>query len=183
MRILKCLVILLAVLALIVGRALSDRGADSISGTRAFAIDGRHFLAEDPAGDGPSLVERQLAMRGIDALPISQNLASALDFRSVEALREEPAEKGAAPLPRGLEPDHFLRLETVAGPVEIAFGRMVCGEKDIFGRLRSSGWECRESDTHGTSGAIAQLTTRKEASFVLLEKNERRFLAIRRPVR
>ncbi len=183
MRIVKCLVFMLVVLALIVGRALSDRGGETVSGTRAFAIDGKTFLVEDPASDGFPLVERELAKRGIDPLRTRECLASGLDSRSVEPLREKPAEKGAPPLPRGLEPDHVLRLETVTGPVEIAFGRMVCGEKDILGRLRTSGWECRESDTHGTPGAIAQVTNGKEASLVLLEKDERRFLSIRRAVR
>lgn len=183
MRFVKWLALILVVLALVVGRALSDRGVEAVSGTRAFAIDGRTFLVEDPAVDGFSLVERELAKRGIDTLHSSENLASVLDAQSVEPLREEPAKKIAPPLPRGLEPDHVLSLETVTGPVEIAFGRVVCGQKDILGRLRSSGWECRESDTRGSPGAIAQLTKRKEAFFVLLERNEARFLAIRRAVR
>jgi len=183
MRAVKSLILILLVLALVVGRALSYRGSESASVTRAFAIDGRRFLVEDPARDGFSLVERELAKRGIDMLPISTNLASALDTRSMAPLREEPAEVRGLPLPGGLEPDHVLRLETMAGPVDIAFGRVACKEKDLLERLRSSGWECRESGTHGAPGAIAQLTTRKEASFVLLEEDESRFLAIRRAVR
>lgn len=183
MRAVKSLILILLVLALVVGRALSDRGRESVSATRAFAIDGRKFLVQDPNCDGISLVEQELAKRGIDTLPISTNLASTVDSRSTAPLREEPTEVRALPLPGGLEPDHILRLETMAGPVEIAFGRLVCKEKDLLGRLRSSGWKCRESGTYGAPGAIAQLTTRKEASFVLLEKNESRFLAIRRAVR
>lgn len=183
MRRVTCLILILAVLALVAGRALSDRNGETVSGTRAFAIDGRRFMVEDPAGDSFSLVERELAKRGIDTLRSSENLASVLDSRSVEQLREAPAEKGASPLPRGLEQEHVLRLETATGPVDIAFGRVVCAEKDIIGRLRSSGWECVESGTHGAPGAVAQLTKGKETSFVFLEKDERRFLAIRRPVR
>ena len=183
MKLVKCLILVLVVLALVVSRALSDRSGETVSGTRAFAIDGRRFLVEDPAADGLPLIERELAKRGIDTLRSSENLASVLDSRSVEPLREEPAEKRTPPLPRGLEQEHVLRLETATGPVEIAFGRVRCAEKDIIGRLRSSGWECRETDTHGAPGTIAQLTKGMETSFVILEKNEKRFLAIRRPVR
>ncbi len=183
MRRVKCLILILAILALVAGRALSDRSGETVSGTRAFAIDGRRFLVEDPDGDAFTLIERELAKRGIDTRRTSENLASVLHSRPVEQLREEPVEKGAPSLPRGLEQEHVLRLETATGPVEIAFGRVVCAEKDIIARLRSSGWDCRESDTPGVPGAVAQLTKGKETSFVFLEKDERRFLAIRRPVR
>jgi len=183
MRAVRFLLLVLVVVALVVGRALSDRGREPVSATRAFAIDGRKFLIGDPARDGFRLLERELAKCGIDALPISPNLASALDSRSMAPLREEPAEARAIPLPRGLEPDHILTLETTTGPVDIAFGRVSGTETDLLGQLRSAGWECRESDTHGAPGAIAQLTNRKDASLVLLEKNEKRFLAIRRAVR
>lgn len=183
MKAVKSLVLILVVLALVVGRALSDHGRESVSGTRAFAIDGRKFLVEDPARDGFPLVERELAKRGIETLPMLTNLASALDTRVVAPLREEPDKARALPLPDGLEPEHVLTLETMTGPVEIAFGRVVCTERDLLGRLRSAGWECRESGTLGAPGAIAQLTKRKDASFVLLEKDGRRFLTIRRAVR
>lgn len=183
MRRVGYLVIILVVLALLAGRALSDRGGEVISGTRAFAIDGTRFLVDDSANDGFSLVERELAKKGIDTHGVSKELASVLDSRSVEPLREEPAKKNALPHPRGLAPDHVLRLETPTGPVEITFGRVVCEEKNILTRLRSSGWECRDADAQGAPGAIAQITNGKETSFVLLEKNERRFLAIRRALR
>lgn len=183
MRHALCLVLVIAGLALVVGKALPDRGGVTVSDTREFSIDGRIFRVEDPAGDDFSLIARELSKLGIDTQPLSENLLSVLASGSVESLREEKAIKGAPALPRGLEPDHFLRLETGTGPIEIAFGRVVCGENNFLARLRSSGWECRDTDAQGTPGAVAQLTKRKETSFVLLEKNEGRFLAIRRSVR
>lgn len=177
------LILILVVLVLLVGRALPDRSGEAASGTRAFAIDGRKFRVEDPAGDSTPLLERELAKSGIDTLRVSEDLASVIDSGSVEPLREEPVEESSFQLPRGLQRDHVLRLDAETGPVEIAFGRMDCAEKDIIGRLRSAGWECRESDTRGTAGTIAQITKEKEASFVLLDKDDNRFLAIRRAVR
>jgi hypothetical protein len=169
-----------AILAPVVGRALPERGGKTFSGSAEFTIDGRTFRVKDPAVDGRSLIERELAKRGIEALPVSTGPIPMLDSRPVEALDEEPAEKVAPAVPRGLEPDHVMRLETGTGPVEIVVGRMVCEEKDILGRLRTSGWECRDSGMHG---AIAHVTKDKEALFVVLEESNRRFLAIRRAVR
>lgn len=172
--------VVFAILAPVVGRALPDSGRGTFPGSRAFTIDGRTFRVKDPAAFGMSLIERELARRGIGALPASTGPIPALDSRPAEALDEEPARKSAPAVPRGLEPDHVMRLETGAGPVDIVVGRVVCEEKDLMGRLRSSGWECRDS---GIPGAIAHVTKDKEASFVVLEKSKRRFLVIRRAAR
>lgn len=174
------LLLVLAILAAVVGRALSDRGSEPFSGTRKFTIDGRTFRVADPAVDSLSLLARELSERGIEIPLGSTDPFSVLDSPPVEALDEEPAAKNAPTLPRGFETEHAMRLDTGAGPVEIAFGRVVCGEKDLLNRLRSSGWECLDP---GMPGAIAHVTKGKEASFVVLEKSERRFLAIRRAVR
>ncbi|MGE5189686.1 MAG: hypothetical protein ACM3NF_06485 [Gemmatimonadota bacterium] len=177
---LAVVLVLFVVLAPVVGRALWVGGADAHSETRKFTIDGKAFRVSDPAVDGLSQLQGELERRGIDALPGSTDPLSLLDSRCPEALAEEPAEKAPAPLPRGLEADHAIRMETGTGPVEIVVGRLVGTNQDVLGRLRSSGWECRES---GAPGAIAHFTKGREASFVVLEENGRRFLAIRRPAR
>lgn len=141
-----------AVVAPVVGRALSDRGGAPFTQTRAFTIDGRRFRLESPGVDGLALVERELARNA----------------------------KAGPDLPRGLDAEHVLRLETETGPVEIAVGRMVRTDKDLLARLRSSGWACREP---AARGAVAHLTKDREASFVVLEKDQGRFLAIRRVAR
>ena len=182
MRTATCVAIALvafAILAPVVGRALPD-GCWTVPGSRAFTIDGRTFRVKDPAAYGMSLIERELARRGIGALPASTGPIHALDSRPAEALDEEPATESAPAVPRGLEPDHVLRLETGTGPVDIVVGRVACEEKELLGRLGSSGWECRDS---GMPGAIAHVTNDKEAFFVVLEKGKRRFLAIRRAAR
>lgn len=181
MKSVKFLVPALVILLLVVGRALPDRGR-SVSGTRTFAIDGRRFLVEDPDLAGLSLIKRELETRGVDAPRGSNDLESVFDVRAVEPLREVPAGSGAPSLPPGLQPDHNLRLETATGPVDITFGRVAGAEKEIVGRLRSSGWDCRESGRLESPGTIAEFTGKKETSVVLMDKNERRFLAFRRAV-
>ncbi len=183
MRPITFLLLIPAALTLVVGRALSDRDGDAASSTTAFAIDGRTFRVEEPAGDELSLVARELKTRGIDTRDISDHLSSVIRSGPVEALSETAGKARPPILPRGLEPDHFLRLESGTGPVDIAFGRVACGEKDLVTRLGSSGWTIRETGINGASGIVAQLTKGKETSFVLLEKAEGRFLAIRRAVR
>lgn len=183
MRLAIALVLVPAALAAAAGQALSNRGGETLAGSRAFSIDGRRFFLELPSGNCTSLVERELKRRGIDTVPISESLRTVVGTGAIELLREEPEETATPRLPTGLEPDHVLRLQTVSGPVEITFGRVDCAEKDLLRRLRSAGWECRDVDAHGAPSAIAQLTGRKEATLVLLERVEGRFLSIRRPVR
>ncbi len=183
MKLAKHVILVSGALAVAVVPALSERGHDAVSASRAFSIDGRRFLVQEAAGDVCSLVERELARRGIDTHGLSEHLASAVESRAVEPLREEQGVGAESAPPGGLESEHALRLETATGLVEIFFGHVAGTDKDIPRRFRSIGWECTETGTQGTPGMIAQLTTRKEASFVFLDKNQGRFLAIRRPVR
>ncbi len=172
-----------AALAAAVGQALSGLDGEGFPSSRVFSIDGIRFSPGGPSGNSLSVVERELAKRGIDTVPVSASLRSAVDPGAVEPLREEPETIDAPPLPGGLKPEHFLRLQTATGPVELAFGHMDRARGDILRRLRADGWECKELDAHGAPGTIAQLSGRKEASVVLLEEAEGRFLSIRRPVR
>jgi len=183
MRLAIGLLLVPAALAAVAGQALSNRGGEALTGSRAFSIDGRRFVLEPSSGTDSSLVERELKRRGIDTVPISESLRTVIGASAKELLREEPEEAATPRLPAGLEADHVLKLQTVSGPVEITFGRVDRAEKDLLRRLRSAGWECRDVDAHGAPSAIAQLTGRKEATLVLLEKDEGRFLSIRRPVR
>ncbi len=75
-----------------------------------------------------------------------------------------------------------MRLETGAGPVEIAFGRLEGQGTHVLERLRAAGWKCDETDARGASVAIARIISRKEASIVILQKTEGRFLSVRRTV-
>ncbi len=183
MKVAKYVIPAVGAVALVVGQALSDRGSGAVSGSRAFSIDARRFIVQDAGDSSGSFVERELARMGIDTHDFSKRLASTPESRTVEPLREEPGGRDDSAHTGGLEPEHVLRLETPTGPVEISFGHVARGKKDFLRRLRSSGWECTETDAHGIPGTIAQLTTRKESSFVILEKTEGRFLAIRRPLR
>ncbi len=176
------LLIIPAALAVATGPAMSGRG-EALSRSRAFSLDGRRFVVEGPSRNSQSLVAGELARRGIDAGKMTDDLRSATGSAPVEPLREEPMDHERPPLPCGLEAEHVLRLESAAGPVEIAFGRVGGPQGDILRRLRAAGWECREADARDASAAIARMTGRKEASIVLLDKAEGRFLAIRRAVR
>ncbi len=182
MRLARYLIIALGTLALAAGPAISDRGRKTGAESRAFSIDGRRFLLEEAADDSRAPIERELSRMGVDPLRLSQHLASVVDVRTVTPLREEPCAADRSSFPAGLNPEHVLKLESDTGTVEIAFGRLPRGRQDFLRQLRSSGWECTESDSHGISGLVAQLTTRKESRFVFLEKGEGRFLAIRRPL-
>lgn len=182
MKLAGSILLVIVILAVGVARALPYRGTAG-SGTRAFTIDGRRFHVEDAESVGLSLIKRELQGRGLDIPCAPDVLESVLEHRAVEQLREEPARSGAPPLPRGIEPDHAIRLETATGPIDILFGRVVSTDGDVLGRLRSSGWNCRESGPREAPGAIAHIAGQKEVSVVLLEKNERRFLAFRRAVR
>ncbi len=184
MRLKTGLLILPALLAAAAGQALSGRGAAiPAPASRAFSIDGRRFMVEGPSPDGVSLVERELARRGIDADAIPAGLRAASGAATVEPLREEPGDADDLRLPGGLEAEHVLRLQSTTGPVEIALGRVDRAPENIVRQLRSAGWDCREVDAQGPPGTIARMTGRKEASIVLLDKTARRFLAIRRPAR
>ncbi len=176
-------ILVVAALALGTGQALPDRVRGVFSGSRAFSIDERRFLVEEAAANR-SVVERELARRGIEASRVPASLASVVDPGTVEPLREGPPLAPTRPFPCGLLPEHILRLETAAGPVEIAFGHLDRkNKKDIVGQLRSRGWSCTETGRAAGLAAIARLTERKEADLVLLAEDEGRFLAIRRAAR
>lgn len=183
MRFAKYPILVLGALVFAAGQALSERGRDAVSPSRAFSIDGKRFLVGEATAANRSVVDDELARRGIDPTRLARDVASVLGPGTVEPLREAPPPAPASPLPVGLTPDHVLRLETATGPVEIAFGRTARGDKDVLGQLRSRGWVCTETDLRRGVGAIAQLTRGKEASLVLFEKTEGRFLAVRRPSR
>ncbi len=182
MRLAIGLLIIPAALAVATGPAMSGRG-EAPSGSRAFSLDGRRFVVEGPSRGSQSLVASELIRRGFDVGRMTDDLRSAIGPAPVEPLREESVDHVDPPLPCGLEAEHVLRLESTAGPVEIAFGRVGGPPGDILRRLRVAGWECRETDARDASAAVARMTGRKEASIVLLDKAEGRFLAIRRAVR
>ncbi len=182
MRLVAGVLLVAAALAVAAGQAISDRG-EPLSVSHAFSIDGRRFVVEGPSRAGRSLVERELARQGIDVGAMPDDLGSAVGSAAVEPLREEPGDDAAPPLPGGFEAEHVLRLQSATGPFEIVFGRVARAHRDILRRLQSAGWECREVEARTTFGAIAQITGRKEASVVFLDKAEGRFLAIRRPAR
>ncbi len=182
MKLAKYPLLVLGALALVAGQALSERGSDAISGTRSFSIDGRRFLVSEP-NDKHILIEGELARRGIHAPRVSDNLACVPTDHAVEALREEPPAPSTSSLPADLAPEHVLRLETASGRLEIAFGHLARSDKDALGRLRTKGWEWTKTSAGDGVGTIAHSTNGKEASFVFFDKNEGRFLAIRRAAR
>ncbi len=184
MKVATGLLLLPALLAAAAGHAISGRGeAFPAPAARAFSIDGRRFAVGCPSPDSFSLVERDLARRGIDAGAIPGGLRDAIGAATVEPLREEPGDADDIRLPGGFEAEHVLRLQSTTGPIEIAFGRVARAPENIVRQLRSAGWDCREADADGPLNTIARVTGRKEASIVLLDKTARRFLAVRRPPR
>lgn len=176
-------ILVLAALCLAAGQALSERGHEPATGTRAFSIDGKRFVVEETGADNRRVFERELARRGIDEPQLPRDVASVLELRTIEPLREALPAAPASLLPEGLAPDHVLRLETATGPVEVAFGRLARRDREILGRLDSRGWTCTETDAREGVRAVASRTKGKEASVVLLDRSEGRFLAIRRTVR
>lgn len=178
----RCLILIPAIVSLAAGTGEPDPGSPIRSRTRSFAIDGRQFTVKNPADQGRHPIGDELAKRGVDTGSLPADIASACAVRSAEQLDERPAARAVPALPSGLEPEHVLRLETEAGPVDVAFGRAVCGIGVLFRRLRASGWTCRTQEP-SPACATAEFTNGKESCLVLLDETEKRFLAVRRTVR
>jgi len=158
--------------------ALPDPRRTSISSTRSFTIDGKTFLREKSAGDDLSLIRGELLRQGLNVPPLG-NARPAYPLFS-DSLREAvgAASVKPVPLPPGLRAEHALRAESDSGFVDLAFGSMDTRGPQIRHRMSSSGWECIAPSPE--QAAVAIFHKGKEATIVLLEEKEGKFLLIRR---
>jgi hypothetical protein len=158
--------------------ALPDQRRTSISSTRSFTIDGKKFLREKTAGDDLSLIRGELLRHGMNVPPLGDARPANPLFS--DSLREAAGATSVktVPLPPGLRAEHALKAESDSGVVDLAFGSMDTRGTQIRHRMSSSGWECIAPSPG--QAALAIFHKGREATIVLLEEKEGKFLLIRR---
>jgi hypothetical protein len=160
--------------------AFSGHGRKPLSSTKGFIIDGKRFLVEESAGDDLSLLGRELTRQGLNVhLP---GKPSATHPFFADALREDVGNilPPAMSLPPGFRPERTLRLESVTGPIDLAFGEIDVSGRTARNRLSASGWECVARDDIPSATSVATQKKGRETAIVFLEEKEGKFLLVRR---
>lgn len=181
MRIVRCLGAA-ALLLLSTLPALPDQRQKILSSTKSFFIDGNRYRVEKSAGGDLALIRRQLALWGWD-LPDSGSgglRPSNTVYADVLRKDENSAPPPSLPIPDGLHTEHVLRMESDAGPLDLAAGSMKANMPFVRSRMRERGWIFIEGGRGGDPLSMATLKKGREALLVLLEEKERKFLLVRR---
>lgn len=83
-------------------------------------------------------------------------------------------------LPPGFHPERTIRLDSVNGPVDLAFGNAVACRWNSRNSLSVSEWEWIVRDVMPNGLSVAAKKDGKEVSIVFLEEKRGKFLLIRR---
>ncbi len=169
--------LLLALLAL---PAMAGKHIGLFASTKEFSIDGNAFRVKQSAADDFSLIRRELSRRGIDA-PLPDGVEPSHPVLHA-ALQESAAKTAAAPLPlpSGLHAEHFIRLESDSGTVDLAFGGLDIGVSQVRSRLSGSGWVFRETGNAAPPAVVATRNKGRETFIVILEEKTGKFLFARK---
>ncbi len=181
----KGLLISMAVAAILLSLVFSGTG-DAVktdpAATTVVEIDGMKYVAGS-AADAASLL-RELARLGVrppdpafipgpqrDSHPVfSEKLAGSGQASSADAPE----------VPKGLSPDHTLRMSGGGGTVELVFGRTETGREAAFSRLAANGWVPLSVDGNVRAPRMLQQVRGKETAVVCLDENEGTFLLFRK---
>lgn len=173
----RSVALLLALAAL---PAMAEKHGGLFSSTKEFSIDGNAFRVEQSVEDDFSLIRRVLSRSGIDA-PLPYGVGPSHPILHT-ALLESMAETAAAslPLPSGLNAEHFIRLKSRPGTIDIAFGEPDISVSKIRSRLSGSDWEFRETGNAGAPVVVATRNKGRETFIVILEEKTGKFLFVRK---
>ena len=151
--------------------------------TSSVTIDGRTFRTEESGTDDLVLLQRVFEKFGVPP-PEDFNKPETPGVRpSIFSGRlVEVAAAGSPkqpPVPRGLIPEHSLRLESGSGPVDLLFGKMDRGGASVRNRLAGEGWELAAPGDNPGRVQVLEKATGKEKAIVCLDEAEGAFLLIR----
>lgn len=176
-RLIATILLLLCIVAL---PAFTDQRRKISSSTKEFLIDGKRYRLERSAGDDRSLIRREASRLGIDvrleALPHPSNPCFEDALREIDG----PAVIAPLPLPKGLLPDHVVKLVSDAGSVELAVGPVKAGGQSARNRLPATGWKCIQLPGSREPVTVATLVKGKELHIVFLDEKTGNFLFVRK---
>lgn len=160
MKVYSCFVIAALLVGILALPASTDHRRKLSSSTKEVLINGRRYVRDRSTGD-----------------EISQD--SCFD----DALREVEGNPISSPLavPKGLLPQHVVKLLTDAGPVALAVGTMDLQGRATRNRLSETGWESIRLPATQEAVTVATMKNGKEASIVLLDEKTGQFLLVRKP--
>jgi len=138
----------------------SGAGRKTLSSTTGFLIDGKRFLVGNPSQD---------ELSGTHPIIFTE-------VREVPGISPPPA----LTLPHGFRPERALRLESGAGPVDLAFGDTDAPNRTLRNKLSASEWQSIDRDDLPNGLSVATRKKGKEISVVFLEEKRGKFLLIRR---
>jgi hypothetical protein len=151
--------------------------------TSSVTIDGRTFRTEESGTDDLVLLQRVFEKFGVkppedfDTPETPGVRPSIYSGRLVEvAAAVSPKQP---PVPRGLIPEHSLRLESGSGPVDLLFGKMDRRGASVRNRLAGEGWELAAPGDHPGRVQVLEKATGKEKAIVCLDEAEGAFLLVR----
>lgn len=167
-------------LALAALPAMAEKHVGPFSSTKEFSIDGNAFRVEQSVEDDFSLIRRVLSRSGIDA-PLPYGVGPSHPI-ILTALLESSAGTAAPPLPlpSGLHAEHFIRLKSGPGIIDIAFGELDIGVWKVRSRLFGSDWEIRDTGNAGAPAVVATRNKVRETFIVILEEKTGKFLFARK---
>jgi hypothetical protein len=172
--------IALFLVALFALPARPDKYRPFPSSTRAFSIDGNRYRIEKAAGSEFSTIRRELLVRGIDVpIPCDEKAANPL-FEDAAREDLDGAPIPPIPLPKCLHAEHFMNLESEAGPIGIVLGTTDGRSSQIRRNLSAAGWEFIAPETDGAPVAVATTKKGRESLVVLLEEKKGNFLLVRK---
>jgi hypothetical protein len=183
----KGLLISIAASALLLSLVFSGTG-DAVktdpASTTEVTIDGMKYSTYGSGPGDAALLLRELARLGVrppdppsmpgpqrDAHPIFSGKLAGSGHASSAAVPE---------VPKGLLPDHTLRLSGDGGTVELVFGRTENGGKTAFSLLAAKGWVPLSIDGEVRAPRMLQQVRGKETAVVCLDEKEGAFLLFRK---
>jgi hypothetical protein len=173
-----------AVLLSLVHSGTGDAVKANPASTTEVTIDGRKYRADDTGpGDASSLL-RELARLGVQppdpaSMPEPQRDAHPVFSGKLAGSGQTPS-TDVPEVPKGLTPDHTLRLSGDGGVVELAFGRTEAGGKTSFSRLAADVWVPLSVDRNVRGPRMLQRARGKETAVVCLDEKEGAFLLFRK---
>mgnify|MGYP006268597399 CR=1 FL=1 len=171
--------LLLAVLLFLVRGESSGRGFPAAS---RVIVDGRAFFVEESGNDDFHCLIRLYEKYGLsspgDADPPESDRGrhGIFSARLGEAPSSPPP--ALAPLPKGLVPEHSLRLESGSGPVDLLVGKMDPRGAAIRHRLVAEGWTLVAPGENPGRVWILERETGGERAIVCLDEAEGAFLLL-----
>ena len=160
--------------------AMPGHRRKTISSTREFLIDGKRYLLDRSAGDDIPPLRREASRLGFDA-PLAEIPYLSKPYFE-DTLREVDGTTSSIPhpFPKGLLPDHVMKLVSEAGPVDLAVGLIGAGGRAVRNRLPATGWKCIELPRAQEPVTVATLNQGKEAFIVFLDEKTGKFLLVRK---